>query len=201
MTDAITDFNNYGDCITNNLGRVSRKDYLDAYTQIKNTITNGARVFVCGNGGSSAIASHWATDFSKGVWHNSGWERPSRVIALGQNTAFSTAAANDYGYEYVFETELKVQCAMRDDLLICISSSGNSDNIIKAIEYCNSILMPTLSLTGFSGGKARGLSDINIHVNDSNYGRVEDTHHIIMHSLCHSIIKSLSLKPPEELVL
>jgi len=90
---------------------------------------------------------------------------------------------------------------MRDDLLICISSSGNSDNIINALEYCQSMLMPTLSLTGFSGGKARGLSDINIHVNDSNYGRVEDTHHIIMHSLCHSIIKSLSLKPPEELVL
>lgn len=140
----------------------------------------GKTVFFIGNGGSAATASHFANDVSVGT--HTGDNQPFRAISLTDNVAVMTALANDEGYEQVFVHQLKIH--LRDgDTLVAISASGNSPNIINAVEYAKSRSAIVVGLTGFDGGKLRELSDISLHVPTAigEYGPVEDLHMIFDH--------------------
>jgi len=149
---------------------------------------NGKQIFIIGNGGSAATASHMMNDLSKGtLGHNpdkegsSGWKR-FRVIALTDNVSLMTAWANDADYNHIFSEPLK-NLAGRGDLLVAISASGNSPNIIAAVEVAKTIGLKILGLTGFGGGKLAKMADISFIVPSDEYGPVEDVHMILDHVL------------------
>lgn len=139
----------------------------------------GARIFFIGNGGSAATASHFANDLSIG---SRSWEIPYRVCALTDNQAIVTAIANDYGYDDVFVLQLKTM-ATAGDVLVAISASGNSTNLLKAVGYAKEHNINTISLTGFDGGKLKPLCDLSVHIETpkGEYGPVEDIHMIMDH--------------------
>jgi D-sedoheptulose 7-phosphate isomerase len=140
----------------------------------------GATVFFIGNGGSAATASHFANDI--GIGTRTGDAPPFRALALTDNVAVLTALANDEGYERVFVDQLKVH--MRDgDAVVAISASGNSPNVIAAVDYARTRKAKVVALTGFDGGKLRGLADIAIHAQTAKgeYGPVEDLHMVVDH--------------------
>ena len=141
---------------------------------------SGHTVFFIGNGGSAATASHFANDISVGTRTLD--DRPFRAVSLTDNVAVTTALANDEGYDRIFIDQLKVQ--MRDgDALVAISASGNSPNVIAAVEYAKKRGATVVGLTGFDGGRLRSLSDISLHLDTAKgeYGPVEDVHMIFDH--------------------
>lgn len=144
-------------------------------------------VFVCGNGGSASLSQHFSIDLGLGTKRFLG-TKGCRVIDLTSNAAIVTATANDVGYEYVFSDQVNL-LANANDLLVTISSSGNSRNILNALEKAKELGVSTIGLTGFDGGKMRSLVDYSIHVdtNPGDYGMVEDVHSFILHCLTHLV--------------
>ena len=98
-----------------------------------------------------------------------------------------TAIGNDLGYDKIFSKQLEFSNASSEDILIVVSSSGNSPNIIRALEQAHDLYMATIALVGFDGGKAGQMADVTVHVNSNNYGVVEDCHQIIMHSWAQAL--------------
>ena len=147
----------------------------------------GATVFCCGNGGSASIANHFQCDHVKGVRVGTGLL--TRVHSLSTNVEILSAIANDNGYENVFDFQLQSH-ARPGDVLVAVSSSGRSPNIVRALEWCKENTVETVALTGFSGGPARGLATVSIHVDSSNYGVIEDAHQACMHLLAQYVRQS-----------
>ena len=147
----------------------------------------GARVFSCGNGGSASIANHLVCDHTKGVRTKTDL-RP-RVGSLSNNVELLTAIANDVAYEDVFSFQLESQ-ACPGDVLVAISSSGRSANIVRALTWARENGLQTIAITGFEGGQARTLADVAIHFECTNYGLVEDLHQAVMHALAQYIRQS-----------
>ena len=141
-------------------------------------IDRRAVIYACGNGGSSAIASHLLCDFNKGIRTDT--DLLPRVVALTDNVPMLTAIGNDIGYDEIFSFQLS-GLGNSSDLLIAISSSGNSENIVRALSIAKDIGMSTIALTGFDGGRAKKIADVAVHVSSSNYGVVEDIHQSVMH--------------------
>ena len=135
------------------------------------------KVFVCGNGGSAALANHFACDHQK-ILNETKILKPF-LISLSSNTALMTAISNDNKYECVFSDQIE-QIGQKSDILITISSSGKSQNIVNAIKVAKKKSMTTISLTGFDGGMSKKISHINLHVDSYNYGIIESLHHTIM---------------------
>jgi len=146
----------------------------------------GRQIFVCGNGGSAATASHFATDMVKGASYG----RPVRfrILALTDSVSTLTAYANDVSYEAVFVEQLK-NFARPGDLVIGISGSGNSPNVLRAIEYANSIGCRTLALTGRDGGRLAPLAQLTIHVPEPHMGRIEDAHMVVCHMIAYRFME------------
>jgi phosphoheptose isomerase len=161
------------------VGRAARL-ILDAHAR-------GSCIFACGNGGSAAIANHLQCDHVKGV--SADTDLSPRVMSLASNVELITAIANDIGYDDVFAYQIRTQ-ARPGDVLLAISSSGRSPNIIRALRAARDSGVSTIALTGFGGGEARRIADVNIHVDASNYGIVEDLHQAIMHALAQYIRQS-----------
>jgi phosphoheptose isomerase len=153
---------------------------LDAYSR-------GAVVFACGNGGSAAIANHLQCDHLKGI--RTATDLAPRVVSLNNNVELLTAIANDMGYEDVFTYQLQSQAAP-GDVLVAVSSSGRSPNIVRALSWARDNDLRTIALTGFGGGDARTVAEVAIHVDAANYGVVEDLHQAIMHALAQYIRQS-----------
>jgi len=147
----------------------------------------GARIFSCGNGGSAAIANHMQCDHMRGVAAST--DLAPKVTSLSSNVELMTAIANDTSYDNVFAHQLQWQAAP-GDVLIAISSSGRSPNIINAINWARSHQVITIAITGFGGGDARLQADVSIHVDAANYGVVEDLHQLIMHALAQYLRQS-----------
>ena len=150
---------------------------------LKNSIKNNQKIFVAGNGGSAALAMQYACDLSKGA--NKDWEKNFsryKVVSLVGNISYITAIANDSGYDGVFRQQL-VNLASKNDILILISSSGNSPNIINAAEYAKKIGMIVIGITGFNGGKLKKICDYSAHVDSDSYEVSEDMHQIFGHFL------------------
>lgn len=142
----------------------------------------GGTIFLLGNGGSAATASHVANDLGLGPRVRGG--EPYRAVSLSDNVAFLTAAGNDLGYESVFVEQLKT--LMRPgDVVIAISASGNSPNVVRAVEYAKKRAAFTVGLTGFDGGRLREIADECVHIATphGDYGPVEDLHLILGHLL------------------
>lgn len=145
---------------------------------------NDRQIFVVGNGGSAAIAEHLCCDWTKGT--NCHGHPVIQSRSLTSNSSLYSAIANDYGFEHVFDTQLDF-FGRSGDVLIAISSSGNSPNVLNAVERGKQLGMFVAGFTGFSGGKLAGLADASIHVATDNYGIVEDAHQAIMHIIAQYI--------------
>ena len=139
-------------------------------------------VFVCGNGGSASTASHFACDMVKGA--SFGRERRFRIMALTDSLPTLTAYSNDVSYDCVFVEQHK-NFAQPGDVLMAISGSGNSPNVLRAMEYANSIGCRTIALTGRDGGKLAPLAEINIQAAIPHMGRIEDVHMIVSHMIAY----------------
>lgn len=150
----------------------------------------GKRIFVCGNGGSAANAIHFSTDLGKGTSDVFDLEKTPRfkIISLNENGPWITALGNDLSYDNIFVEQLKNH-ATEEDILISISVSGNSPNIIKTVEWAKSNGLLTLSLTNCKDNTLKNLSDRTISINDIHFGRVEDAHMNILHIIAYSFIE------------
>jgi D-sedoheptulose 7-phosphate isomerase len=139
-------------------------------------------IFVCGNGGSASTASHFVCDMVKGA----SFERDSkfRIMALTDSMATITAYSNDVGYDCIFAEQLK-NFAQAGDVFMAISGSGNSPNVVAAMEYARSAGCETIALTGRDGGKLGPLAKVQIRVTEPHMGRIEDGHLIVCHMLCY----------------
>lgn len=140
----------------------------------------GAWLFVCGNGGSAATANHLLCDMAKGVQTDTG-VRP-RVASLSANIEIVTAIANDIAFEDCFAYQLRT-AARPGDVLMTVSASGDSENVVRAVDWARGNGLESIALTGFDGGRSARLASINLHVAADNYGVIEDTHQSIMHIL------------------
>ncbi|MBS1587736.1 MAG: D-sedoheptulose 7-phosphate isomerase [Bacteroidetes bacterium] len=148
---------------------------------------NGNKVLFCGNGGSAADAQHLAAEFSGRFYSD---RNPLPSEALHCNTSYITAVANDYGYEYVYSRIIK-GVGKPGDVLVGLSTSGNSVNIIKAQEEAKKIGMINVSLTGETGGKMKALSDYLVNVPSSDTPRIQETHITIGHIICQLVEEQL----------
>ena len=152
----------------------------EAIAALRAARNDGRQIFVCGNGGSAATANHFACDMVKGASY--GHEKRFRIMALSESVSTLTAYANDVSYDAVFVEQLK-NFANPGDVLVAISGSGNSPNVINAVEHARVIGVYTIGLSGRDGGKLRPLSDLSLHVDDGHMGRIEDAHMVICHMI------------------
>ena len=141
---------------------------------------NGKSIFVIGNGGSAATASHLSMDLGKGTLRDTEDHPRFRVNSLTDNLPYVTAWANDFDYATVFEQQLR-NLGSSGDVVIGISASGNSPNVLRAIEYAKSAGMVTAGMTGFSGGELKKAVDCSVHVSVNDYGMAENMHMVIVH--------------------
>ena len=150
----------------------------EALNLLQETFENGNTVFVFGNGGSSATASHYQNDFNKGVSEHT--EKKFNFLCLNDNVATVMAIANDIGFEEVFRFQLRGHLKP-GDVILAISGSGNSKNVINAVEYAKEQGNRIIGLTGFGGGKLRQLSDVSLHVPINSMQITEDIHMVFDH--------------------
>ena len=140
------------------------------------------QIFVCGNGGSAATANHFACDMVKGASY--GRDKRFRIMALSEQIPTLTAYANDVGYEHVFAEQLK-NFAQAGDVVMALSGSGNSPNVIQAVEVANARGCYTIGLSGRDGGRLAPLAKLSLHVKEDHMGRIEDAHLMICHMICY----------------
>jgi D-sedoheptulose 7-phosphate isomerase len=156
-----------------------------AINLIKNTIKKEKRVAVCGNGGSAVAASHYITDWNKMVYAHTGLK--FNGICLSDNIGLITAYSNDISYDEVFSEQVK-NLLQEDDLLITLSGSGNSENVIKATNTANSLKVNTLAICGYDGGLLKKVSKNSVWIRSNDMQLCEDAHtvfgHMVMKSLC-----------------
>lgn len=143
---------NHFDILSEHLKSIDLDRLKDIIKLINKTIKNNNFLFGCGNGGSAAISNHFEVDYVKGVNEKS--KKMSRFISLSSNTEVITAIANDRGYKHIFKDQFKV-LAKKKDLIFCISSSGNSENIIEILKYGKQNKYKTILLSGFKGGRGK----------------------------------------------
>jgi len=160
----------------------------------------GRFVFLCGNGGSGSNASHICEDLGKGTIHRDDYtndaKRRLKVLSLTDNTPYILAWANDEGYDRVFVEQLK-NLASPGDLLVAISGSGNSPNVLRAVEWANSHGLRTFGLTGFGGGKLRQLAQQGLHVPIDDMGIVESIHLTVFHWVLDNLYSRISGTVPD----
>ena len=174
----------YADALHRAVLQVASNELESLCSIIEEIARNGRQILVAGNGGSAAIAEHLCCDWTKGTTCQTKPVISSR--SLTANSSVYSAIANDYGFEHVFDTQ--IDFFGRDgDLLIAISSSGSSPNILNAVTRARARGLVVAGFTGFTGGKLKDLADVSIHVPVSNYGIVEDTHQAVMHIIAQFI--------------
>ena len=161
--------------VLQSLDRTQIDRFIKALKEIRSA---GKNIFIFGNGGSGSTASHVTGDFNKGCSYNK--QKRFKVTCLNDNNATLLAYANDVSYEDVFFEQLK-NFMEPGDLVIAISGSGNSKNIIKAIDYANENGALTIGLTGFDGGRLKEISQIVLHANINDMQKAEDIHLILNH--------------------
>jgi len=148
------------------------------------------QIFVFGNGGSAANASHFATDLGKGASDKLG--RRFRVLSLNDNVSWMTALANDYSYDDVFVSQLK-NYGKAGDIALALSVSGNSPNCVKALEWAKQNGLKTVALVGAKRGRMAEVAEQVLVINDTHYGRVEDGQMGICHMLCYAFMENPQL--------
>jgi D-sedoheptulose 7-phosphate isomerase len=158
--------------------------------KLRSALKEGGQIFVFGNGGSAANASHFATDLGKGASDKTG--KRFRVLCLNDNVSWLTALANDYAYEDVFVGQLQ-NYGKRGDIALGISVSGGSPNCVKALQWAKNNGLFTAALVGSKRGRMAELADQAIVIQDAHYGRVEDAQMAICHMLCYAFMENPQL--------
>lgn len=155
--------------------------------KLRMALKEDRQVFVFGNGGSGANSSHFVTDLGKGASGKLG--KPFRVLSLNDNVNWITALANDFSYDDVFAGQLQ-NFGRPGDIAMAMSVSGNSPNLVKAIEWAKEHGLTTVALVGGKRGRLAEISDYVIAIDDTHYGRVEDAHMNICHMLSYAFIEN-----------
>lgn len=169
----------YLDYVQSVLRRIDTSEIARFIGTLLDARKRGVTIFFIGNGGSAATASHFANDLAVGT---NDYENPFRAVSLTDNVPILTAVGNDFGYDQIFVRQLRV-LGRKGDVLIGISASGNSLNIVTAFEYAGSAGIKTVAITAFDGGKLKVLADQGIHVptEPKEYGPAEDVHMVLDH--------------------
>ncbi len=163
---------------------VDRDRLAAAASILEQAYIRGAGVYVCGNGGSAAISNHLVCDHLKGTQTDT--DLLPRVVSLSANIETITAIANDIAYDDVFVYQLRTLAA-EGDVLITVSSSGDSENVVRAAQWARDSGLEIIAMTGFDGGRSAQLASVNLHVDGDNYGVIEDSHQSLMHILAQFI--------------
>ena len=177
-------FDDYADHLAAAAASVDRDRLAAAAGLLDAAYQRNAAVFICGNGGSAAIANTFVCDHAKLVQTDT--DLTPRVISLSANVPMISAIANDLSYDDVFLYQLRTT-ALRGDLVVCISASGDSENVVRAATWAGANGVEVVAFTGFSGGRMAGLAHAHVHVEADNYGIVEDMHQSLMHVLAQYI--------------
>ena len=170
----------YIDTVTESFGNLDQSEIFKFTDLLVDAYIKERFVFVIGNGGSAANASHFAQDLAKGTKYQHDQKKRLKALSLTDNLPFVTAQGNDEGYESIFVEQLKTY-AKNGDLLVAISGSGNSPNIIKAIEWANDEGITTVGITGFEGGKLKKLAKHSVNVRLNDMCTSETIHSFIFH--------------------
>ena len=169
---------------------IAAKPVAQLIEHFRKALAEDRQVFVFGNGGSAANASHFATDLGKGSSDKVG--RRFRVLSLNDNMSWMTALGNDYAYEDIYVRQL-MNYARPGDLILALSVSGNSPNLVKAIEWARQHGVWTAALVGGKRGRLAGLADLAIVIASEHYGRVEDAQMAICHMICYAFMENPQL--------
>jgi D-sedoheptulose 7-phosphate isomerase len=174
--------NDYMEGLKKCLDLLSLEQVAEVIDCLEETYRKGRQVFIIGNGGSAATAAHMACDLGKNTLPKEagGATRRFKVMALTDNVPWMTALANDLGYEHIFSEQLK-NLVQEGDLVIAISGSGNSQNIVEGVRVAKALGASVVGLLGFDGGKARGMIDVCAVVDSKEYGYIEDVHMVLDH--------------------
>ena len=177
----------YIDYLTEVLKNIDTKEIGIFIKTLLEARTRGATIFFVGNGGSAATASHFANDLSIGC---NDYIKPFRAVSLNDNIPILTAISNDFGYEEIFVRQLRVQ-GKKGDVVVGISASGNSQNLINAFKYAKSAEIKTIAITSFDGGQMKTIADEGIHVPTEmrEYGPAEDAHMVLDHLLSSYLMR------------
>ena len=166
-----------------------KNDVNKAINLISKTLKKKNKIFICGNGGSAADAQHLSAEFLVRLRPHVN-RKPYPVISLAMDTSTITACANDYDFKYLFSRNLEA-LAKKGDLLICITTSGNSQNIIEVLKMAKKLKLKTLSFLGKGGGQAKKYSKNNIIVDSKNTARIQEMHIFLGHFIFESVENSL----------
>ena len=184
----------YADLVRSAFATIDQSQLRNAARTLEDAVSRKATIFVCGNGGSASISNHFVCDHVKGV--RTGTDFHPKVASLSTNIEIVTAIANDIGYDNVFDFQLS-SLSSPGDILVAISSSGGSPNILSAINWARQHGVTSIAMTGFSGGDSRKLADIPLHVDAQNYGVIEDVHQSLMHILAQFLRQKRLTKPEQ----
>ena len=173
---------------SNVLKSIDKNSILNASEAIIKTLRNGKKIFWCGNGGSASQANHLSAELVGGMYQKK--IKPFQSICLNVDTAFITAWSNDDSFDNIFVRQLE---ALSDngDVLVVLSTSGNSSNIVNATKFAQSNNLKVISLTGNDGGDVKNSSDINININSDNTQRIQEMHILLGHIICEITEQSL----------
>jgi D-sedoheptulose 7-phosphate isomerase len=182
----------YLELVCDEIRRVDPTEVETLADLIEQRYHTGRFVFIIGNGGSGANASHLCEDLAKCTLRDFECQKRLKVLSLTDNVSAIMAWANDTSYDRIFVEQLRTY-ASPGDLLLAISGSGNSPNILKAVEWANDNDVETVGITGFGGGKLKGLAQYNLHVDVNDMGIVESVHQVVFHWIIDDIYRRISL--------
>jgi phosphoheptose isomerase len=177
--------NNYLQELTDSIKDSDLAAIKKASDKIYETVKKKSTIFVCGNGGSAAISNHYVCDYLKFLRQHT--KLKPKVISLSSNLETITAISNDFNYDQIFKYQAE-SLFEKNDLLIVVSSSGNSKNVKEVVKFSKKKGVKVIGFSGFDGGYLKKNSDISIHIPAKNYGISEDAHHILMHVILQYMI-------------
>lgn len=186
--DYIQEIQNYISLEIEVLKRLDYKKISDALNVLTDALKNERVIYIFGNGGSAATASHYQNDFNKGISEYT--EKKFRFYCLSDNVATITAIANDISYDEIYRQQLKGRLS-KNDIVIAISGSGNSKNVINAVDYAKSVETYVIGLTGYNGGILGKLADLHLHADINSMQITEDIHMILDHLMMSILYKTL----------
>ena len=192
MLGATLGVREYLDRVCDEIKRMDPAQIEGLSEQIEKAYHAGKFVFIIGNGGSGANASHLCEDLAKCTLRDFDNQKRLRVLSLTDNAPWLMAVANDLAYDRIFLEQLK-NLGSPGDLLIAISGSGNSPNILKAVEWANDFGMTTVGITGYKGGKLKTLAHHNLHADIDDMGIAESLHQVVFHWIIDDMYRRISM--------
>ena len=178
ILDSLRFYNDYCTSLTETLAAIAPEELTAIEEAMWKAYQAEQNIFILGNGGSAACATHWVCDFNKGI--NTENSKRAKLFSLSDNTGIVTALGNDISYGEIFAYQLKNFCRP-GDLVIALSVSGNSENLVRGMEYAHSAGCFTAAIIGDYNGKIGSMADVCLHIPSRNYGVVEDIHLVLNH--------------------